>query len=525
MPERIQWRAGWQELSRPGETPVADAELRRFTTAALSAVVVGANVIGTVIVLVLLLLKLIPLPEHLADSTGHIRLANALVAVAYVACAVPVGWFLGNRIVWSAGEWLTEGRRASPAEIRALLYAPRRLFSIQVVLWLSAAALFTLFNLHFSHKLALRVAIVVTLTGFVTAACAYLVAERMLRSLSARALQYGMPDHLVVPGITTRTLLAWGLGTVVPVGGLTSLGILALAGDPTVTRHSLGVSTVALTATGIIIGLLAIVLAVRTTAEPINSVRRAQTRVQRGDFDVRVPVYDGSEIGQLQLGFNDMVAGLAERERIRAAFGTYVDPDVAERIISSGTNLAGEQVDVTCMFIDIRGFTPFAERTSADQVVATLNRMFELTVPIIHAHGGRIDKFVGDGLLAVFGAPRRLEDHADRAVEAAEAIAAAIGGAHDFELAIGIGLNSGPVVAGNVGGGGRFEFSVIGDTVNVAARVEAATRQTGDVILLSDDTRARLTTSANMVEREGVALKGKQDAVRVYAITAPDAPA
>jgi adenylate cyclase len=392
---------------------------------------------------------------------------------------------------------------------------------MQTLLWLIAAALFCVFNLHFSGGLAVRVAIVVSLTGFVTAACAYLAAERLLRSLVARALAFGTPDHLGVPGIVTRTLLAWGLGTVVPIGGLASIGVLALADGHGMTPQTLGISIIALTGTGIIVGLLAVVLAVRTTAEPISSVRRGLGRVQRGDFDVRIPVYDASEIGQLQLGFNDMVAGLAERERIRDAFGTYVDPDVADRILSGGTNLAGEQVDVTCMFIDVRGFTPFAERTPADQVVATLNRLFEQTVPIIHAHGGRIDKFVGDGLLAVFGAPRRLADHADRAVHAARAIADAVAAAPDFTLSIGIGINSGPVVAGNVGGGGRFDFSVIGDTVNVAARVETATRQTGDVILLSEETRRRLREPVDTIERDGITLKGKHDPVRIYALPPP----
>jgi adenylate cyclase len=519
---RAALRAGLSELSRPGEHAIADDDLRHLTTVALSAVVIGANVIGTAIVLALLALKLVPLPAHVNHgSTAHVQLLNALLAVAYVAVAVPVGWFVGNRVVWASGDWLLEGRPPRSEETRALLYAPLRLFAIQLALWLTATVLFSLFDWHYSGKLAVRVAIVVTLTGFVTAACAYLTAERTMRSLIARALQYGTPENLRVPGVTTRTLLAWGLGTVVPVGGLAALGILALAGDPTLTKHNLGVSTIALTTTGIVIGLLAVGLAVRTTAEPISSVRRGLARVQRGDFDVRVPVYDASEIGQLQLGFNDMVAGLAERERIRDAFGTYVDPDVADRIISGGTDFAGEQVDVSCMFIDVRGFTPFAERTPADQVVATLNRLFEQTVPIIHAQGGRIDKFVGDGLLAVFGAPRRLEDHADRAVAAARSIAAAVAASPDFTLEIGIGINSGPVVAGNVGGGGRFEFSVIGDTVNVAARVETATRQTGDLILLSDETRRRLTDASETIEREGITLKGKHDPVRIFTLAQP----
>ena len=127
-------------------------------------------------------------------------------------------------------------------------------------------------------------------------------------------------------------------------------------------------------------------------------------------------------------------------------------------------------------------------------MVAALNRLFETVVPIIHEHGGRVDKFVGDGLLAVFGAPRRLQDHADRALKAALEIERAV---RDLDLEIGIGINSGRVVAGNVGGSGRLEFSVIGDPVNVAARVEAATRQTGDTILLAERTKELLRAAGS----------------------------
>jgi adenylate cyclase len=238
--------------------------------------------------------------------------------------------------------------------------------------------------------------------------------------------------------------------------------------------------------------------------------------VQRGELDLSVPVYDGTQIGQLQLGFNEMVVGLAERERIREAFGTYVDPDVAQHILAEGTDLAGEQVDVTVMFIDIRNFTGFAERTPAPGVVAAINQLFEQIVPIIHRHGGRVDKFVGDGLLAVFGAPRRQADHADHALAAALEITGTV--SSDEGLEIGIGLNSGPVVAGNVGGAGRLEFSVIGDVVNVAARVEAATRSTGDPILIAEQTKELLRAPhPDLVERIGVELKGKREPVRVYA--------
>ncbi len=150
--------------------------------------------------------------------------------------------------------------------------------------------------------------------------------------------------------------------------------------------------------------------------------------------------------------------------------------------------------------------------------MGAINEVFEQVVPIIHAHGGRVDKFVGDGLLAVFGAPRRQRDHAASALRAALEVVSRVSSSHGLE--IGVGLNSGKVVAGNVGGGGRFEFSVIGDAVNVAARVEAATRQTGDAILVAERTKEQLGDgdALELVERPGVELKGKREPVRLYAV-------
>jgi adenylate cyclase len=150
-------------------------------------------------------------------------------------------------------------------------------------------------------------------------------------------------------------------------------------------------------------------------------------------------------------------------------------------------------------------------------VVATLNRLFERIVPIIHEHGGHVDKYVGDGLLAVFGAPRRQSDHADQALAAVE-IAAAVHDEFGDELGFGVGLNSGTVVAGNVGGAGRLEFSVIGDAINVAARVESATRQTGDTILVSENTRRLLRDDSLALEaRPEIPLKGKSETVALFA--------
>jgi adenylate cyclase len=147
-----------------------------------------------------------------------------------------------------------------------------------------------------------------------------------------------------------------------------------------------------------------------------------------------------------------MARGLAERERLRYAFGAFVDPKFTERVLREGTDLAGEDVEVSLLFTDVRGFTAYAETAAAREVVSRLNQLYGEIAPIVLRHGGHANKFIGDGLFAVFGAPDRLPDHAD--------------------CAVGVGINSGAVVAGTIGGGGRVDFTVIADAMNTAARVE-----------------------------------------------------
>jgi class 3 adenylate cyclase len=187
-------------------------------------------------------------------------------------------------------------------------------------------------------------------------------------------------------------------------------------------------------------------------------------------------------------------------------------------VLSEGTVLEGQEAEVTILFLDIRGFTAFAEREGAREAVARLNDLYELIVPVLVRHGGHANKFVGDGLLGVFGAPDRLVDHADRALSCALDIVRCVRERYGARLRIGIGLNSGSVVAGTIGGGGRVEFTVIGDVVNTAARVEEATRATGDDVLITEATRALLRADhGGFVGRGEADLKGKSERVRLHA--------
>ena len=179
----------------------------------------------------------------------------------------------------------------------------------------------------------------------------------------------------------------------------------------------------------------------------------------------------------------------------------------------------GEDAMVTVLFVDIRDFTPFADRVTAREAVALLNEFFGIAVPVLEEHGGRVQQFLGDGMLGVFGAPESLPDHADRGVTAARAIVAAVEAHFGDRCRVSVGVNSGLVIVGTIGGGTRFDLGIIGDPVNVAARVEQATRQTGDTVLVAEATRCLLEHDG-LVPRGAIELKGKPAPVAVYALGA-----
>ncbi len=203
--------------------------------------------------------------------------------------------------------------------------------------------------------------------------------------------------------------------------------------------------------------------------------------------------------------------------RLREAFAAYVDVGVADRVLAEGVQLAPAVVEVTVMFLDVRDFTSFSEHRSPEEVLGLLNALWADVVPVVRGHGGHANKFMGDGLLAVFGAPDPLDDHADRAFAAAQELITTVENNHGVR--IGIGLNTGPVVAGSVGGGGRVEFTVIGDVVNTAARVEAATKDTSDALLLTAATHAALSDGQALRPRKPVSLRGKTEPVVLYRLS------
>jgi adenylate cyclase len=344
----------------------------------------------------------------------------------------------------------------------------------------------------------------------------FFILERVLRPvLDDIARQATDEVDLYAPGLPLRTRLLAALPAINVVTGVFTVGITGAGHD--LELSDLGLAVVVSVAIAGTVSLALTLLLSDSVTAPIDALHEATQAVGRGDFGARVPVVTTDETGALARSFNQMAAGLEQREQLREAFGTFVDPDLTERVLEEGTDLAGDEVEVSLLFMDIRGFTTYSEQAEAREVVARLNDLYGEVVPVILRHAGHANKFIGDGLLAVFGAPNRLPDHADRAVAAGLEIAQLVRERYRGELRLGIGVNSGRVVVGTIGGGGRLDFTVIGDAVNTAARVESATRQTDDDMLITGTTRRLLSKDeTDWEERPGVTLKGKTQMVPLY---------
>jgi adenylate cyclase len=267
-------------------------------------------------------------------------------------------------------------------------------------------------------------------------------------------------------GIGGRLQLVWLIGSGIPFVGIAVTPVVAPHADLGVT-----VPMVFLAAAAFVSGALLTGAASRSISEPMRSVRAALTEVAAGKLDAALVVDDTGEIGELQRGFNDMVAGLREREQLADLFGRHVGSEVAKRALQEGASLGGEVRDVSALFVDIIGSTTMARERSAPEVVALLNEFFAVVVACVDEQGGWVNKFEGDGALCVFGAPIDQPDHAARALRSSLAIVRALRG-----IDAGIGVSSGAAVAGNVGTEQRLEYTVIGGPVNEAARLSDAAK-------------------------------------------------
>jgi adenylate cyclase len=290
--------------------------------------------------------------------------------------------------------------------------------------------------------------------------------------------------------------------------------------------------------TSLLLSVAAALYVGRTIIRPIRSLEASMHRVETGDLAAEAEVMRDDEIGHLAAAFNRMTGGLRREAMVRDLFGQYVSPEVARLAIERHGELEGEIVECSVLFVDIRRFTALAEVLPPARLIGTLNRYFERMLVEVEREGGIVNKFGGDSLLAVFGSPLNpMADHASRAVSAALRMREAL---VDFnreqtasempELRVGFGLATGELVAGNVGSRRKLEYTVIGDPVNLAARLQELTTSLGSEILVSARTAQLAQGVATLRSLGTVEVRGRAEAVEVYAVEGisartPDEPA
>ncbi len=414
---------------------------------------------------------------------------NLAVFVVVLLVAFTIGSLISLRLLLPVFRWQrSAGRRTETDPATSELARTRALKMpyyrsvISAVNWLLGGTIFIIAIWPVASRSAPVVAMATGLGATATSIIGYLQAERVLRPVAVAALREGVPEQIHSPGVILRVVLTWLLSTGVP---LLAIIITLTTGRLAILQASaaeLYMPILLLAISALVIGLIGTVLTAMSIADPLRQLRWALGEVQRGNYNAHVQIYDASELGLLQAGFNDMVRELSERQRMRDLFGRYVGEDVARRAMESRPELGGQERDVAVLFVDLVGSTKLAATRPPVEVVGLLNEFFRIVVDTVDRHGGFVNKFQGDAALAIFGAPLEHPDASGAALAAARELhneLINVLGENEF----GIGVSAGRAIAGHIGAQARFEYTVIGDPVNEAARLtELAKLEEGQVL-------------------------------------------
>jgi len=445
-----------------------------------------ADIIGALLVLGFLRFGLPPADRL---KLQDLPTANLVFFLGYLFVSFTVGASISLNLLRPVFRW--QRRDALLAEEDPALTEQARLRALRMptyrsmisgTLWLLGAVVFIAASWPVAKHAAPVLAVATLLGATATAIIGYLQSERVLRPVAVAALRGGVPETFRRPGVVLRLVLAWVLSTGVPL----LMIILSIAASKFAlldsSPDSLFTPILLMAIAALVVGLIGNVLSAMAISDPLRQLRWALGEVQRGNYNAHMQIYDATELGLLQAGFNDMVRELSERQRMRDLFGRYVGEDVARRALERGTELGGQERDVAVLFVDLVGSTQLAATRPPGEVVGLLNEFFRVVVDTVQEHGGFVNKFQGDAALCIFGAPLEHPDHSGAALASAREL-------HDELVAVlgqtefGIGVSAGRAIAGHIGAQARFEYTVIGDPVNEAARLtELAKLEPGHVL-------------------------------------------
>ncbi len=509
--------------------------MRRISWAALSS-----NACG----IILTLLYFVLTANSEAEPTRSATIADQVAFVVSILCAVLlliVGFVWGDRRSKIVSNWyLGVGHDGPPPpaseRIRKLaLNQPAESALISIVMWWVAGLLSGVAVAVQTQRWDIIVIYVLSIgafSGSIVGILDYFLYEHLWQSEIPIFFPEGQVSN--TPGVRLtvrrRVLILFVMGAVplplLAVSTYAQAVLISQAAQPVLLLPRLLNLELFLVGFGL---LTAVVLGLTLGAslvDPIEALRQQMRRVQQGDLDALAPVVSKDEFGEMAEGFNAMIRGLRQEEVIRDLFRLYVTPEVADHAIAYGAELGGQLAETSVLFSDIRGFTAMTERMAPDALIALLNRYFNAMSAAVIAEGGLINKFGGDSLLAVFGTPLNpAPGHAAQAVRAAQGMLAALDAfnadqetRNEPTLRIGVGVATGAVVAGNVGSEERLEYTVIGDTVNLASRLQSLTKELNVAVLLAEMTVKNAGDVAAFKAIGAVEVRGKQAPVKVYTL-------
>ncbi len=443
---------------------------------------------------------------------------------------IPLVWLKPMHRAQLAGEEI-DAEKLTRAQ-RTVVNLPWRILVVASASWLLCIPVFLTALMAIDEPLSMDVVwhlITAFVTGGLIAITHSFFAVELVSQRTLFPVFFRRENPAETPGAMPLTLTARGIMWAVSavVSPVVTLVLLLISPDTSQLSPWFGV---AVGVVAVAFGLMTAWMLGRLVADPVHQLKDAAIRVSEGDLNVRVNLLRADDFGPLIEKFNLMVEGLRERERLQETFGRHVGREAAEQILQQGDGLGGSQLTITVMFVDVRNFTAHSADHSPEEVVSALNIFFRDAVEMVETHGGMVNKFLGDGFMALFGAIQlgsraANTSHAHDAVETGRLLLCCLNeAAQELEqagwpgLKIGIGINTGPAIVGSIGSPKRQEFTAIGDTVNVAARVEALTKQVRHDLLVTEATRQHLPDDISLTPLPPQHVKGKSAALQVYAV-------
>jgi len=465
-------------------------------------------------------------PDQLARFNSCLAFYNLLIYPIAVFCwALPLIWLLPRHRALLAGRAIDSNSLVRAQ--RCIINLPWWILTVAGVSWLACIPVFwgALASLDEPLDRGVVLHLVTSfLTGALLSVTQSFFAVEIVSQKTLFPVFFRNENPADVPGGLPLSIrgrgVMWTFAAVVsPVISLLLLILVPDAADRNV-GFGLGVGVAA-----IAFGMTTSWMLSMLVEKPVRQLGEAATQVMDGNYSARVNLLHADDFGPLIARFNEMVEGLSERERLQQTFGRHVGHEAARQIIKQGDGLVGSERVISVMFVDVRNFTKHSANHTPSEVVSALNIFFRDAVEHVEAHGGMVNKFLGDGFMALFGAGADESDHALHAVEAGRAMLCCLDESRrELEAAgwpglqIGIGINTGSAIVGSIGSPRRQEYTAIGDTVNVAARVESLTKELGRFLLITAATREQLPGDYCAECLGEHLVKGKGQPLHVFAV-------